>query len=96
MIVRYTKQALADLDEARAFIALERPTAAQAIGRRIQEAIGHLAQLPERGRRGRVAGTRELVIPATPFVVAYRVQGGYVDVLAIMHSARRWPSAFSS
>lgn len=94
MIVRYTKQALADLDEARAYIALERPSAAQAIGRRIREAIGSLAQYPDRGRPGRVMGTRELVITSTPFVVAYRVGGEHVDILAVMHGARQWPSAF--
>ena len=94
MIVRYTRQALADLDEARAYIALDRPAAAHAISRRIREAITGLAQYPERGRPGRVAGTRELVIPKTPFIVAYRVASGHVDVLANMHAARQWPSAF--
>lgn len=96
MIVRYTRQALADLDEARAYIALERPGAAQAVGQRIREAISGLAQYPDRGRLGRVIGTRELVIAGTPFVAAYRVGAEHVDVLAIMHAARRWPSAFSS
>ncbi len=94
MIVRYTRQALADLDEARAYIALDRPAAAQAISRRIREAITGLAQYPDRGRLGRVTGTRELIIAGTPFVAAYRVNGEHVDVLTIMHGARRWPSAF--
>jgi len=41
-----------------------------------------------------VAGTRELVIPGTPFLVAYRVSSGYVDVVAILHGAWQWPTAF--
>lgn len=94
MIVRYTRQALADLNEAQEYIALDRPATARAIGQRIREAISGLAQFPERGRSGRVAGTRELVIPGTPFLVAYRMSGGHVDVLAILHGARQWPSAF--
>ncbi len=94
MIVRYTRQALADLDEAREYIAVERPDTAQAIGPRIREAIAGLAQFPDRGRGGRVQGTRELVIPGTPFIVAYRVGTGHVDVPAILHGARQWPSAF--
>ncbi len=94
MIVRYTQQALADLDEARAYAALDRPDMAQAIGRRIHEAISGLAQHPDRGRPGRVVGTRELVVAGTPFVAAYRVTGKHVDVLTIMHGAQRWPSAF--
>lgn len=96
MRIRYTRQALADLDEARAYIAQERPATAQAIGQRIREAVTGLASFPDRGRPGRVSGTRELVIPGTSFIVAYRVGGGNVDVLAILHGARRWPSGFES
>jgi toxin ParE1/3/4 len=95
VIVRYTRQALADLDEAREFIAQERPAAAAAIGQRIRQATSGLSQFPDRGRQGRVAGTRELVIAGSPFIVAYRISDGHVDVLAILHAARQWPSAFS-
>ena len=87
------RQALADLDEARAFIVIKRPAAAAAIGLRIRQAI--LGLSPEQGRLGRVAGTREPVITGSPFVVAYRVGGGTIDVLAIPHGARKCPSAFS-
>ena len=92
MIVRYTRQALADLEEARGYIALERPTAAVAIVTRIRDAIEGLRLFPERGRRGRASGTRELVVPPTPFLVAYRISGGHIDILAILHGARMWPS----
>jgi len=95
VIVRYTRQALGHLDEAREFIAQEHPTAALAIGQRIRQAVSGLSQFPNRGRPGRVPGTRELVITGTPFIAAYRVSGGHVDVLAILHGARQWPSAFS-
>ena len=46
------------------------------------------------GREGRVAGTRELVIRGTPFIVAYRVVRNEVHVLAVMHAARKWPDEF--
>jgi len=42
VIVRYTRQALADLDEAREYVALDRPAAAQAIGQRIRQVISDL------------------------------------------------------
>ena len=29
-----------------------------------------------------------------PLVVAYRLAAGNVDILAILHSARIWPSGF--
>jgi toxin ParE1/3/4 len=50
-----------------------------------------LAKNPEMGRPGRVPGTRELVVPKTPFIVPYRLVGNTVQILRIFHSARRWP-----
>ena len=91
MIVRYTRQAIADLDEARAYIALDRPRAAEAMALRVREAIEGLRRFPERGRPGRVSGTRELVVPRTPFVVPYRIGGQEIQVLAVLPGKRDWP-----
>lgn len=63
--------------------------------RRIETAIDRLVTFPESGRRGRVKGTRELVVPDSPFIVAYRLTSSTVDILSVVHSARRWPSSFS-
>ena len=46
------------------------------------------------GREGRVAGTRELTIPGTPFVVAYRIEKNGMRILAVLHAAREWPEEF--
>jgi plasmid stabilization system protein ParE len=43
---------------------------------------------------GRVEGTRELVIAGTAFVVVYRVEAERVEVLAVLHAARKWPEEF--
>ncbi len=45
------------------------------------------------GRKGRVAETRELVTPGTPYIVVYRITVR-VEVLAIVHAARAWPKNF--
>ncbi len=50
-----------------------------------------LADMPNRGKPGRVPGTRELVIP--PFIIAYRVSREAVEILRVLHGARNWPSA---
>ena len=91
MIVCYTRLALADLDHAREYIALDNPEAAAAMAARLREAVDGLRQFPERGRPGRVPGTRELVVPRTPFVIPYRVQGREIHVLAVLHGKRAWP-----
>jgi hypothetical protein len=41
-----------------------------------------LSEHPAMGLPDRVQGTRELVIPDTPFIVPYRVQGGTIQVCA--------------
>ncbi len=91
MILRYTRRAVRDLDQAYACIALDNPAAARRVAASLRAAIEGLRQFPERGRIGRVTGTRELVVPRTPFIVAYRVAGDAIDVLAVIHAARSWP-----
>ena len=46
------------------------------------------------GRTGRLAGSRELIVPGTSFIVAYRLQGQVVELLGVLHAARRWPETF--
>lgn len=94
MKVRYTRIALADLGEIHTYIAQERPATSRSVARRIRKAIAGLSRFPEQGRTGRVVGTRELVVPRLPYVIAYEVVGEHVNVLAILHAARQWPSSF--
>ncbi len=91
MSVAWTRRALADLDNARLYIAEESPSAAARTIERIKTAITAVARHPEIGRPGRVAGTRELVITGTPFILPYRVRAKRIEVLALIHGARRWP-----
>jgi toxin ParE1/3/4 len=46
------------------------------------------------GKRGRIADTRELVIAATPYIIVYRIEGEQVQIVAVIHSAQRWPDTF--
>jgi toxin ParE1/3/4 len=75
-----------------AYIAQDNPTAARQTVDRIRDAVAHLTTHPAMGRVGRITGTRELVIAGTPYIVAYRVRKRSVRILAVLHSAQRWPS----
>ncbi|MGD1213178.1 MAG: type II toxin-antitoxin system RelE/ParE family toxin [Candidatus Acidiferrales bacterium] len=46
---------------------------------------------PKNARPKRTTGTRELVIPKTPYIVPYRVRGTKIEIARVYHSARRWP-----
>ncbi len=61
----------------------------------VLHAVDRIAGFPEQGRPGRRRGTRELVITGTPYTVAYRLKSRIIEILAILHGARRWPRSFS-
>jgi len=91
MTVRWTPTALRDLESLDAYIAEDAPEAAALTVERILSGIEALKRHPEMGRRGRVAGTRELVI--APYIVAYRTAQAAIEILAVIHGARRWPDS---
>jgi toxin ParE1/3/4 len=91
MEVRWLEDALADVTEIYRYVAADDPRAAAGVVERIQSSIRLLADLPHRGRPGRWPGTRELVIPGTPYLVPYRVTSDLIEILRVFHSARRWP-----
>jgi toxin ParE1/3/4 len=95
MIPVWSPEAIEDLIALREYIAQDDPSAARRIGLHIIENIETLLpNNPEMGRPGRVPATRELVIPRTPFVVPYRLVGNNIQILRILHGARRWPDSF--
>lgn len=94
MTTVWSPQAVEDLAALRAYIARDDPAAAQRIALSIIGAVELLAENPAAGRPGRVPGTRELVIPRTPFIVPYRQHGDVIQVLRVYHGARRWPDRF--
>jgi len=92
--IRWLRTALANLHEQAEFIAQDNPPAASRVVREISQAVELLKQHPAMGRSGRVLGTRELVVPGTPYIIPYRVRRKEVQVLRVFHAARRWPKHF--
>ena len=78
------------------YIAESEPDAAMTIAQRIWDHTQRLERFPGLGRPGRVPGTRELVVPHTAFVVPYRMVKDVVEILRVLHGARRWPISFFS
>ncbi len=76
-------------------LAQSNATAALGVWNEIERQVERLADFPSSGRRGRVSGTRELVISRTPFIVVYRVAEADIYLLSVRHAARKWPDTFS-
>lgn len=91
MRVRWTADAAGDLQGICDYIAERRPDSARRIAQAVVQGIAALNTFPNRGRQGRVEGTRELVFPSLPFVGIYEVHDDDVQVLRILHGAQQWP-----
>lgn len=95
MIIVWSPQAIADLASPRGYIAEDNKAAAQRVALHVIRNIEQLlSEHPDMGRAGRVPGTRELVIPQTPYIVPYRVRDNRIQVLRVYHGARKWPERF--
>ena len=95
MNILWSPEAIEDLTSLQAYIAEDGPAAARGV---VLHIIHNIEQLlpdnPQMGRPGRIPGTRELVIPKTPFIVPYRLQRNVIQILRVYHGARRWPASF--
>lgn len=94
MKTKWVRLALNDLLEIEKYISNDNPQAAKNVVSLIWEATKLLEDHPHIGRPGRVSGTRELVIPDTPFIIPYRVVSHEIQILRVIHGARKWPKKF--
>ncbi|MBU0656399.1 MAG: type II toxin-antitoxin system RelE/ParE family toxin [Gammaproteobacteria bacterium] len=94
MKLRFTPNAVADIDSVYDYIAADDPVAAQTVLLRIGQLVDQLPAHPMLGRKGRVDGTRELIVPNTPFIAVYEIEEPYLNILAIIHTSRRWAEHF--
>lgn len=73
------------------YIAADNPRAATRMDELFSDAVDRLAEHPKLGRPGKIQGTREL-IPHESYRLVYEVSRETVWVLALVHTARQWPS----
>ena len=91
MIVAWSPRAIRHLADLWKYISHDSPDAAARTALTLLTAVERLAELPNLGRPGRVAGTRELVVPGTRYVIPYRLRGEHLEIIAVFHGRQRWP-----
>lgn len=90
MTIRWSQNASVDFASQIAFINADRPRAAERIGGLILDRIETLPVHPGRGRVGRLAGTRELLV--APFVIVYEAgANGDITIVRVLHGRQNWP-----
>ena len=92
MKVLWTPEAEQDRIEIWEYIVADNPSAAVRMDQLFSEASAKLTDFPTLGHAGLILGTREL-IPHVSYRLVYEVDNGEstVWVLALVHTARRWP-----
>jgi plasmid stabilization system protein ParE len=75
--------AAVDLERISDYIAEDNPEAARRVALHIVRIVGGLDMFPNRGRPGRVNGTRESVLAPLPFLAIYEVDDEEVQVLRL-------------
>ena len=92
---KWTSKALDDLSIIQEFIAQDNPKASIEITQKIVlKVIEQLSRFQNIGKAGRVHGTRELIIPNTPYIVVYWVKSGMIEILRVLHTSIKWPNNF--
>jgi addiction module RelE/StbE family toxin len=86
MKIRWLNSATRSMRAAHQYIAAFDPTAARRTVNRIESLVGRLAEFPQSGRLGTVAGTRELVIAGLPYIVVYMIADSEVVILRVFHA----------
>ena len=74
------------------YIADDNPDAAQQLKDDIDKKVSGLPNHPKLYRRGRVAGTREMVVRGN-YIVVDAENPNAVAILRVLHAARQWPVA---
>ncbi len=87
MRLKWTRGALAGLQEILGYIAQDNPQATQALASGFRQTAEHLTRHPFIGRRGQLEGTRELMLHRN-YLLTYRVSSEAVEILQIWHVAQ--------
>jgi len=84
----WTRPALRHLSEAREYIAIDDPAAANRQIEKIQPTVNQPKAFPMMGRAGLWPGTREFPVPGTPYILVYKIRESQLRIIAVLHGAR--------
>ena len=92
MKVAWSRRAIRHLVHLREYVERDSEQNAALVAKRILEAVDLLQAHPEMGRPGRALGTRELVVPNTPYIIPYRIRRERLELIAVFHGRQKWPA----
>ena len=91
MVIRWTQRATNDLTRICDYLAQHGNFTSRRVALTIYRRTNSLQKFPNRGRSGRVAGTRELILTNLPYIIVYKVRQDTVQIVRILPGAQVWP-----
>ena len=88
--LEWSNAARADLLAILDYISDDNPDAADHLIVEIEAKASRLPEQPNLYRKGRAAGTREMIVRSN-YLIVYTVDDQAVRVLRILHAAQQWP-----
>lgn len=88
MRLRYTAQAVSELDEILAYIAARSPAGASRVHARIKAVIDLLERHPQAGQRTSMPRVRRILATPYRYLIFYEQLADEVVVIGVRHSAR--------
>ncbi len=86
----WREKARNDLAEIISYIADKNSLAARRLKARVEDSVLPLKQHPLLFRKGRVEGTREIVVHPN-YILVYRVLESHVEITNVIHARREYP-----
>ena len=86
----WTGAAVTDLLAIIDYISDDNPGAAQTLKDEIEDKVSRLPEHPKIYRKGRVEGTREMVVHPN-YIVIYAEGTDAIIILRVLHAAQQWP-----
>jgi addiction module RelE/StbE family toxin len=90
MKVLWTESAAEDLARIVEYISLDNTEAARRVAKVVFGTIMSLSDMPYRGRKRSIDGSRELVFASWPYVAVYEIIDDKIYIEGIRHTSRNW------
>ncbi len=85
--IKWRRKALADLRRIDEWLSDIEGSNPARVRERIGNSVASLERLGDIGRPSKVEGWREFSVRRAPYVIAYRMKGGVIEVVAVYHTA---------
>jgi toxin ParE1/3/4 len=89
--VRYTRDALRDLDQISAYIARQNVKAAADLLAAVETVVARLERFPHSAPESEIAGVRGTPVLRFPYIIFYTVEDHGITIHYVRHAARLRP-----